>query len=137
MYSYYLFKCLYIIFQIHSLEFTWYDDIDSFCFLWRATVMLKAFSWTYVCYWQYSIYPRYHSYSAAKEQRVGSYPRTIMVFIINVWDMTYSQTFNPLNETVGQHLYALLQLLCAYFYLHAYWFCWLYSLHLHIMIFFC
>ncbi|XP_045447463.1 dual specificity protein phosphatase 3-like isoform X1 [Melitaea cinxia] len=26
----------------------------------------------------YSIYPRYHSYSAAKEQRVGSYPRTIM-----------------------------------------------------------
>lgn len=37
-----------------------------------------------LCYRQYSLFPRTHSYCAAKEQRVGSYIRTLMVFIISL-----------------------------------------------------
>lgn len=36
---------------------------------------------TIVYYQQYSLFPRSHSYCAATEQQVGSYLRTLMVFM--------------------------------------------------------
>ncbi|XP_022821866.1 dual specificity protein phosphatase 3-like isoform X3 [Spodoptera litura] len=46
----------------------------------RDTLLYPRYSRRQVTYCDYSLFPRTHSYCAAKEQRVGSYIRTLMSF---------------------------------------------------------